>query len=102
MYNDISPTGYRSPLALNIKTEHQKAEERQKEETLSQLPLLKEVVKRLDNRISATDSVKQALVIAKKYDIGRETALVVMDLVRQQLEVERGFIQTRVDKASKG
>lgn len=101
MFNDISPEGYRSPLFLNTKTEYQKAEERQRDDTLAQLPLLKEIVTRLDKRISATDSVKQALIVAKRYDIDRETALVVLDLVRQQLEVERGFIQTRVDKAKK-
>jgi hypothetical protein len=101
MDSDISPDGYRSPAFWGAKSDHQLAVERQREETLSQIPLLKEVVKRMDGRIAATDSVKQVLVVAKQYEIDRETALVVLDLVRQQLEVERGFIQTRIDKASR-
>lgn len=101
MDNDISPDGYRSPMFLSITSGYQQAEARQKDETLSQVPLLKEVMKRFDRRIAATDSVKQALILAQKYEIDRETALVVLDLVRQQLETERGFIQTRIDKASR-
>ncbi len=75
-----------------VKAEHEEAIE-----VLTALPALLEVIKHLDDRIAATDSVKQAFVIAENYNIDSATALVVMDIVRQQLETERRAIKGLID-----
>lgn len=96
---DISPQNYLSPAFLEARVERKQAEEQERSETLNQLPLLKQVVERLEKRIEATDSVKEALLIAKKYEISREQALVLLDIVRPMLEAERRYIETRIKRA---
>jgi hypothetical protein len=96
---DISPQNYLSPLFIEARTERKQAEEQERADTLAQLPLLKQVIGRLEKRIEATDSVKAALELAKKYDISREDALVLLDIVRPMLEAERRYIETRVKRA---
>lgn len=98
-YNDISPQGYSSPLLPTVPSQQKEASDRDRQETLAQLPLLKKVIDRLDNRIATTDSVKEALRLASSYKIDRETALVVLDIVRTQLETERNFINNKVKRA---
>jgi len=81
----------------------QKQIEERKEEiakTLDQLPLIKEVISRLDTKLAATDSVKKALEVSDKYQISRENALIVLDIVNQQLATERSFLQTKVEQVS--
>lgn len=99
MFNDISPEGYSSPLLPFTPLNQTKSASDEREATLAQVPLLKEVIKHLDSRIAATDSIKQAMVIADEYEIERETALVALNIVRQQLDTERSYIQARVDRA---
>ena len=99
--NDISPEGYSSPL-LPFTTPSQRLDDaKDHEQTLSQLPLLKKVVKRLDDRIADSNSIIRAIEVAKKYDISRDNALVALDTVRQQLEDERGYIQTCINRATR-
>jgi len=81
----------RPPIA-QLKSQNEK-----RDATLAQLPLIKEIVERLDDRIAATDSVKQALIVAETYEITKDDALIVLDLVRQQLETERGYLIGRID-----
>lgn len=100
-YNDISPQGYSSPHIIRAISEQERKNETERNETLQQLPLLKAVIGRLNTRIVQTDSVQNALRIADKYDIDRETALVVLDIVRPLLEAERKYIETRVKRAEK-
>ena len=71
------------------------------ETTLSQLPLLKEELKRLDERIKATDSVAEALAIAKTYEISVENALVVLRVINPILSVEKSIIEGKVKALSK-
>lgn len=70
--------------------------QRSEDEVLEQLPVLKEVLKRIDDRISATDSVKQALVIAEQYKLSKDEALAVMDIVRLQLEDDRRYLKAKI------
>lgn len=73
-----------------------KQRERTEGEVIDQLPVIKKVVEHLDDRIKATDSVKQALVIAENYKLSKDEALAVMDIVRQQLEDDRRYISTQI------
>lgn len=84
-----------------IAKEAQKTIQEEVEQTLNQLPVLKEVLKHLDATIAATDSVKKALEISEKYQISRENALIVLDIVNQQLTPERSYIAARVERATK-
>lgn len=68
------------------------------EETLAQVPLLKKTVKRLENRIDATDSVKEAFAVAEKYKVTTKNALIAMDIVREVLQDERNEILNKVSK----
>lgn len=97
-YNAAPFTQRRPFVAANP---HQKELEEERREILSQVPLLAAELKRLDERIEATDSVKQAFAIAKQYDTSNENALIVLDIVRQQLETERNEIRKKVDKLIK-
>lgn len=96
---DISPHGYTSPMFLDTRIERQVALQEERAETLAQVPLLKQVINRLEKRIEATDSVKEALALAKKYEISREQVLVLLDIVRPILETERRYIETRIKRA---
>ena len=99
MFNDISPEGYQSPLLPFPAPTQQQQDAKDREETLSQLPLLKEVVKHLDKRIAATDSIKESRRIAESHNILPEVAEVVLLELHKMLETERGYIQGRVDRA---
>jgi hypothetical protein len=66
------------------------------EEVLEQLPVLKQMMNRLNGRIDATDSVKQALVIAEQYKLSKDEALAVMDIVRLQLEDDRRYLTSKI------
>jgi len=96
---DISPQNYLSPMFIEPRIERKAAEEQERADTLAQVPLLKQILDRLDKRIEYTDSVKWALAIAKKYDISRDDALLILDIVRPMLEAERRYIETRVKRA---
>lgn len=75
----------------------QQASTEKREATLAQLPLLKEQVERLTERISYCDSIEQALAIAEEYEISKEEALVSLTVVRKQLEKERSYLLSRID-----
>lgn len=77
--------------------EQKRSQSEKRQQTLDQLPLLKEHLEHLENRIEATDSVKQTMLIAKEYDVSKEDALIALDLVRQQLEAERSYLIGRID-----
>lgn len=64
--------------------------------TLEQVPLLKDVLEHFEASISATDSVKNALIIAKQYELGKEEVLAAMDVIRKRLEVEKSYIEGRI------
>lgn len=98
MFNDVEPEGYTPPhFTLAEPTVQEKASKDKRDATLEQLPLLKEVVTRLDKRIALTDSVKEAMKLAEASQITREEALIVLETVRVQLEAERTFILGRLD-----
>lgn len=83
-----------------VRPYHAQKHENKKEvsEILDELPLLKSIIKRLERRIEATDSVKQALTIATQYKITREQALIILDIVRTQIETEKGWLLSKLDK----
>jgi hypothetical protein len=68
-----------------------------RDETIAQLPLLKEMLERLEDKIAATDSVREAIKVAKTYDTTTENALIGLDIARQQLEAERSYLIGRID-----
>lgn len=70
------------------------------DQTLEQLPVLKQVLKHLDEKIASTDSVKKALELAVKYSLSKEDALIILDIVNQQLSAERSYIKARVERAA--
>jgi len=77
-----------SEKAKDVRAEYDK--------TLSQVPLLKEEIKRLDARIAATDSIKEAESVAKTYGISKENALIVLSIVNPILTLEKSIIEGRV------
>lgn len=85
----------------HVPKEQEKTLEEEIQQTLEQLPLLKTVVKHLNEKIASTDSVKKALELAEKYEISKENALIVLDIVNQQLASERNYISSRVEKAKR-
>lgn len=80
-----------------------KEDEKSVKETLDQVPLLKDVLKHLDERIAAADSVKESLKIKAAYGelLDKDPVLVAMDIVRQQIETERGYIHAKVNDLAK-
>lgn len=66
---------------------------KERAKTLEAKKELEKVIAHLSDRIEATDSIKQALVLAKTHDISRGQAIVVLDIVRQQLEMEKELIK---------
>lgn len=99
MDNDISPEGYSSPLLPMTPQKQVEAAESERGETLAQVPLLKTVLQRLDKRIAETDSVKTTLLLADKFKLPPEQALVLQNILNQQLETERNYIETRIKRA---
>jgi hypothetical protein len=75
----------------------QRSQSQKRTDTLAQLPLIKEILQHIEDRIAATDSVKQALVVAETYKVTKDEALIALDLVRQQLETERSYLKGRID-----
>jgi hypothetical protein len=98
MDNDISPEGYSSPLLPFEPRKQSEAKSHEREETLAQVPLLKTVIKRFEKRLAETDSVKEALKLADKYKLTREEALILQNIVHQQLETERRYIEARINR----
>jgi hypothetical protein len=95
-YNPYPNNGqYFAPI---VPPAQQKAKEDERDEILAQVPLLKKVIGRLDDRIAATDSIKQAHAVAEKYGTSRENALIGLDIARQQLEVERSYLTGQIEK----
>jgi hypothetical protein len=68
-----------------------------RDETIQQLPLLKEMLERLEDKIAATDSVKEAIKVAETYGTSTGNALIGLDIARQQLEAERSYLIGRID-----
>lgn len=104
MDNDISPQGYSSPLANfepQIPNDRKIAEQKERDETLSQLPLLKTVLTHLDRRIAETDSVKHARQLADKYKLTSDQALAIQTIMNELITKERSFIDNRIVRASK-
>lgn len=101
MFNDISPEGYSSPIAnfLPVTPSKQKqASDKERNETLAQLPLIKTVMKRLDKRIADTDSNKVTRLVAQKYGLPGDEAMALQDIVHDILDEERRFIETRISR----
>lgn len=100
MYNDISPAGYSSPMLVKTERKQNDSSLREIEETLSQLPLIKDVVKRLDKQIALTDSINQAQRLAAKKNISLEVALAALSEINERLVAERTYIEARVSRAA--
>lgn len=98
MFNDISPEGYSSPLLPFEPQRQSEAKENERAETLAQVPLLRSVLKRLEKRIAETDSVKEALKLADKYEITHSEAIILQNILNQQLETERRYIESRISR----
>lgn len=97
MQNDNVYINDGEPYVAHAPKEQQRSQSQKRNDTLAQLPLLKEMLQHIEDRIAATDSVKQALIVAETYGCTKDDALVALDLVRQQLETERGFLIGRID-----
>ena len=98
-YTDISPSGYSSPLMASSLLEQERKRADERNETLQQVPLLKQVIDRLKKREAETDSIQQALAVAKKYGVSEREALVALNIVRPMIEAERRYIEVRVSRA---
>lgn len=101
MYNDISPQGYSSPMLVKAQSSLPDRYQVEIEQTLAQLPLIKEVVRRLDKQIAKTDSIIEAQRLSAKKGITLETALTALSEINERLVAERTYIQARVNRAVK-
>lgn len=104
MDNDISPQGYGSPLANMqpvIPDERKIAAEKERNDTLSQLPLLKAVLKDLDKRINQLNDRKYCRTqrTTKYAELTAEQFDVVADIATDILTSERNHINNRIVRA---
>ena len=99
MHNDISPEGYSSPLLPLTPQKQVEVANSERDETLSQLPLLKTVLTRLDKRLAETDSNKVTRQLAEKYSLSGENAMALQEIVHDILNKEKGYIETRIKRA---
>lgn len=96
---NAAPFTQRRPFVVH--NPQKETTEKEIRQTLEQIPVLKEVLKHLDEKIIATDSVKKALELSVNYELTKEQALIVLDIVNQQLSAERSYILARVERAKK-
>lgn len=85
----------REPEDQVLERKHEKAK------TLESKKELEKVIKHLDERIAATDSIKQAEGLAKAKEISIQLALHVLSLVNNQLQTERQFLTDLLEVHSK-
>jgi hypothetical protein len=77
------------------------ARKKERAATLEAKQEIDKVIERLNNRIEATDSVRQALKLAVAYGCSRDEALIALDVVRQQLEEERLWLSDLLEVHAK-
>ena|SRR6185503_5987697 len=98
MHNDNMYPLDGQPFAL--RTPQKQAEDRQKEisETLDQLPLLKQVVKRLDKQIAHLDSLNSIQVNIDQDPLTFQKVHAANQMSKSFLTNERNYILTRIER----
>lgn len=81
----------REPLEQVISRKKEKAQ------TLEVKAELERIIQHFEDRVKATDSIQHAMAVAEEYEVSKETALIVMDMVCKQLEDERRMIEELLD-----
>lgn len=94
--NDIIPEGYSGQLFAEEPETQVKAKNQKRDDTLSQLPLLQEVIDRLDMRIAFYDSVDSIQVDIEADPSTFQKVHAANKLTRDNLREERNFIQSRI------
>lgn len=94
MHNDN--TYIENRFGIGISAEPDQKHKLEVEKVILQTPLLQEVIAHLADKIAATDSVKNALNLANKYEVDNDTALIVCDVLRAELEGERNWIEAKI------
>jgi len=86
------------PFLPTIPTAQQEAKEKAREEVLQQIPLLKKVLKRLDQKITFYDSVNSVPDEVKTKPEEFMHIIAANTLARDALIQERSYIQNQIDK----
>lgn len=95
MEDNLYPSsGAYRPQELAKRKREAKNEEAQ---AAQMLPLIKDIVKRFEERVTYTDSVKNALTIAEKYKISKENALIVLDVLNDEFSYETNELKGMID-----
>lgn len=97
--NDIVPEGYNGEsFTPFMEPEAQvTAKDEKRDATLSQLPLLKEVIEHLDKQISFFNSIDSVATNLSSAPEIHQRICAANKLARDKLIIERSFIQSRVD-----
>lgn len=96
MDNDILPPGYAGG-AWVMPEPQIKAVNQKRDDTLSQLPLLKEVLDHFDTQIALLGSVDSITADLSRSAATFQKQVEANRLARNVLKLERGFIQSRID-----
>lgn len=101
MQNDSVYPNFGEPFTAAAPPQQKQDQDAKKQATLSQLPLLREHLERLDKQIIFYDSTKSIpdVVLVRPEEFMHTVA--AHKLVVSILEEERSFIQARIDGASK-
>lgn len=86
------------PFMPTVPTAQQEAKEKAREDVLQQVPLLKKVVKRLDQKIAFYDSVNSVPDEVKTKPEEFMHIIAANKLTRDDLMQERSYIQAQIDK----
>lgn len=89
---------YFTPTIPKTQTDNKKKE---LQETLDQLPLLKKRIKYLDKKIAFYGDVDSVPIDLDKDPSGHRNILAVHKLMKAELQVEKGWLLTHVEKTLK-
>lgn len=95
--SDIIPAGYSGQLFAEEPSAQVEAHNKQRGDTLDQLPLLKEVVDHLDKQIAFLNSVDSVDTNLATEPQVHQQICAANKLAKDKLTIERSFIQGRID-----
>ena len=79
------------------KTAQKEQKNKELEDTLLQVPVLKQLLEHLEARIAETDSIKFALGLAKSHETSTKNAMIGLNIASEQLEQERSYLLMKIE-----